>query len=86
MDINEVILAELRELRATVEELATDSKQRITRLEAQTLPLFDNGQPGRCTQMEVRVRNLEHWRYYIMGAAGAISALVVLILRLYAGV
>jgi len=82
MDINEVILAELRELRATVEELAADTRQRISTLEARTKPLFDNGQPGWCNLVERRITALEHWRIYVAGIAAAISIVIGLGIRL----
>lgn len=99
MDTNEIILQELRAVRQTLDELAVDARERITALEVQTHPLFDNGQPGRCNRMEAwgkdlnaamdtRVTKLEHWKIYTMGytigAAGAVSALVAIILKMFA--
>ena len=54
MDTNEIILQELRAVRQTLDELAVDARERITALEVQTHPLFDNGQMGRCIRMEAR--------------------------------
>lgn len=84
MDIAEVILTEIRELRATVDTLAADSRQRISMLEARTKPLFDNGQPGWCNRMERRITALEHWRIYIAGIAAAISIVIGLGIKLLA--
>ena len=85
VNIEEVILSELRALTVTVNELAADSKQRITSLETQVHPLFDNGQPGRCNVMEKRVAALEHWKTYMSGinatVSAAVSGIVVLALK-----
>jgi hypothetical protein len=82
MDTNDVILEELRAIRETLDDLASDSKQRITKLETETKPLFDNGQPGKLSQIDVRVKRLENWRIYIIGFGAGVAALVSLIVGL----
>jgi hypothetical protein len=71
------IMNELRALRATVDELASDTKQRITALEAMTKPLFDNGQPGRITKIETRVTGQERWKVYVIGSGPLLSRLLL---------
>jgi hypothetical protein len=81
LEINEMILVELRELTSVVNELAADSKQRITHLETKIKPLFDNGQPGWCRLTDTRITSLEHWRIYLLGATAVIAFSIPLVLR-----
>lgn len=71
-----LILDELKSLRAVVDELAKDTRQRITYLEAHDHDVSGNGQPGRLKAVEDRMSTLEHWRIYVLGFSAAISAAV----------
>lgn len=82
-DISAIILEELRALRATVDELAADTKERLATLEAHDHDINGNGQPGRMRAVENRIAALEHWRFYVFGFAAAVSAVVGIVLRLW---
>jgi hypothetical protein len=75
MTKEDLILEELRALRATVEELAADSKQRLTYLEAHDQDISGNGQPGRMKTAETRITVLEHWRVYTVAVATTVATL-----------
>ena len=80
--VETIILDELRTLQKSVNKLSMDTSERLSTLEArlvpdaetriraleeQTKPLFDNGQPGRCTNHETRISSQENWRGYVTG-------------------
>jgi DNA anti-recombination protein RmuC len=103
MDVEALILKEIEKLNEKqdqhnmkLDKLTDDVHQRLVKLETQTKPLFDNGQPGRCTRMEEwgkelqekmdkRVTKLEHWRFWVVGyttcAAVVVSIVVAAIVR-----
>ena len=77
MDTQELILAELRELRADYNEHARDTGERLAALEAQMHDLCGNGQPGRIALLERAVQSLQRWRWYIVGAGASASTLTI---------
>lgn len=76
MDTADVILQELRQLRADFEQFQNDLHQRVAVLETQIKPLFDNGQPGELTVIKGRLTSLEHWRIKLTGIAAGVSSAV----------
>lgn len=58
-DLNDVILVELRDMRKEMNEGFTKFENRVSTVEAQIEPLFDNGTPGRITQIEDDVDDLK---------------------------
>ena len=50
MDINELILQELREHRAECNKNFTELRERMTAVETKIEPMFDNGQPRNLNQ------------------------------------
>lgn len=76
-DTNELILIELRELRADHNNHARETGERLSRLESQMYALVGNGQPGRIALLEKAVDGLKQWRWKMAGVAIAASALCV---------
>jgi hypothetical protein len=83
MEVEDLILSELKSLNTKLDDLSIDTKQRLTQLETQVHPIVGNGQPGLCAQrlqlvtslndrMDKRVRALEEWRvglsWWVAGA------------------
>jgi hypothetical protein len=72
METTEIILDEVRALRAEFADWKQDSGERVTTLETQMKPLLDNGQPGRITQVE---RKVEGHSRVLWAGHGFIAAL-----------
>lgn len=75
-DIQELILAELRELRINFNVHALDVGKRLAILEQQMHDLCGNGQPGRVALLERAVRHLQQWRWWILGLSAGVSGAV----------
>lgn len=73
----DIILEELRALRNDYNDHARDTGERLAKLEAQMYSLCGNGQPGRIALIERAVQSLQRWRWYIVGAGAATSAIVM---------
>ena len=76
MDTADIILAELRELRSDYNEHAKATGERLSKLETQMHDLLGNGNPGRLRRLEIVVEHLQAWRWYLLGAGAAVSALI----------
>jgi hypothetical protein len=72
----DIILAELRELRSAFNMTAHDTGERLATLETQMHSLCGNGQPGRISLLESAVNKLSAWRWYLLGAAAGVSGVV----------
>lgn len=73
MDTQDLILAELRELRNDYNENARKTGERLAKLEEQMHDLAGNGQPGRVSRIETAVRHLQQWRWWVLGACASAS-------------
>jgi hypothetical protein len=73
----ELILSELRDLRADYNVSARETGERLSALEAQVKTgITGNGQPSRLQRIEESVSRLQAWRVYVIGAAAGVSILV----------
>lgn len=77
MSTTDIILEELRALRADYNTHARDTGERLAKLEEQVYSLCGNGKPGRVAALESAVQALQQWRWYVLGAGAATSAVVV---------
>ena len=75
VDIQTLILQELRDFRKTVTDWNTDHTARIASLETQVKSgVTGNGSPSRLSVAESKIDKLIAFRYWIAGACAAISA------------
>lgn len=72
-DTSDIILAELRELRADFNDFARKSGERLSSLERDNYALLGNGQPGRIALIEAAVETLKQWRWKVVGIATGVS-------------
>lgn len=56
---NRAILDELRDLRNHMDDKFEETFQRVTVVETKIAPLFDNGQPGRISQLEDDIEEMK---------------------------
>lgn len=75
-DTSALILSELRDLRSAFNDNARDTGERLARLETSMHTLIGNGQPGRITLLETAVDQLKQFRWWMIGAAAGVSAVV----------
>jgi hypothetical protein len=68
----ELILSELRELRAEVIE----ALQRIAALEADNRAVMGNGQPGRLIKAEEAIQAIKQRIWWCLGAAAGVSGVM----------
>jgi hypothetical protein len=80
-DTSQLILTELREFRAAVTEWQQETGERVSALEVQVKSgITGNGQPSRLQTVERTVDSLSRFKYWLLGAAAAISAVVHFVL------
>lgn len=84
MEINQIILDELRSFRKETNEQLRELSERTTRIETQVAPLFDNGQPGVLTKLEGRVAELEKTDWKGRGFIGGLMLVFELVGHLIA--
>jgi hypothetical protein len=72
----DLILAELRELRADYNAHARETGERLSALESQMHTLVGNGQPGRIALLESAVNKLQLWRWWLIGMSAGASTVV----------
>lgn len=75
-DTQELILAELRELRADYNVHARETGERLAKLETSMYSLVGNGQPGRIALTERTVAKLQAWRWRVVGYSAGVSAAI----------
>jgi hypothetical protein len=63
----------LQELKALSGKLDTYI-ERTTNIEALIKPLFRNGTPGLLAQIDDRLKALENWRWWVIGASSVVGA------------
>jgi hypothetical protein len=56
--------------------LFRDLGERVAALEVQVKSIVGNGQPGRLTLVENSVSTLQRWKYWLMGVAASVSAIM----------
>ena len=59
MEMEALILGRIEAIDKKLDGLKSDVLQRVTELETQVKPLFDNGQPGTCSTQDARIRAIE---------------------------
>jgi hypothetical protein len=59
MEMETLILGRIEAIDKKLDGLKADVLQRVTELETRVAPLFDNGQPGRCSSQDARIRAIE---------------------------
>ena len=59
MEMETLILGRIEAIDKKLDGLKSDVLQRVTELETQVKPLFDNGQPGTCSTQDARIRAIE---------------------------
>lgn len=57
--INRAILGELRDMRGQMDDKFEETFQRLSVVETQLAPLFDNGQPGRISKVEDDIEEMK---------------------------
>lgn len=77
-----IILEELRALRADYNDHARETGERLSALETSSKALLGNGQPGRIGQLEESVKGLERWKWRVLGISTGGSAAVSAVLWL----
>jgi hypothetical protein len=75
----ELILSELRELRADFNENARKTGERLASLETDMHDLQGNGQPGRVTKAEDAIQAIKQRIWWLLGAAAGVSGVVTCI-------
>jgi hypothetical protein len=78
-DITSLILSEVQALRSDVAENAVATGERLSALETSMKALLGNGQPGRITGIEDAVRDLQAWRWKMLGICTGASSVVSVI-------
>ena len=78
-DISSLILTEVQALRSDVAENAINTAERIAALETAMKSLVGNGQPGRITSIEDSVKDLQQWRWKMLGICTGASSVVSVI-------
>lgn len=76
LQIQTLILGELRELRSSFNQHAKDTGERLATLESQNEAILGNGQPGRLTLLEQSVVELQHWKWRIVGIGLGVSTVI----------
>ena len=71
----EILAADVRELRGTVENLAVEVASLRTTVEGVCTTLLGNGQPGRCAAHGESIAKLERWRSWLTGALAVVGLL-----------
>ena len=72
--VQEIILAELRALRADHNEFVRETGERLARLEANLKTVIGNGVKGRLTMVEEAVEKIQAWRWKVIGGSAVIAA------------
>lgn len=76
MDNATLILEEVRGLRADLQDHIRTTENRLTTLETQIKPLFDNGQPGILSRYQKDISDLKGWKWRLIGIATGVSATI----------
>jgi len=75
-DTLNLILSEVRELRADYNTNARETGERLASLETSMYSLVGNGQPGRITLIERTVDDLRRWRWRMVGIATGVATMI----------
>lgn len=76
LQVNTLILSELRDLRSAFNEHAQDTVQRLSKVETHMDIVVGDTQPGRLTLAEKSIKELQQWRYRIAGISVGVSTVV----------
>lgn len=71
----ESLVAEMKDVRATVEHLVAEMSATRAVVENMQKTLLGNGQPGRCAEHGERIARLERWRAWLTGALAVLGIL-----------
>jgi len=72
----ELILSELRELRSDYNANARETGERLAAVETNITLLVGNGQPGRMTLAEQSIKELQAWKWRIVGIATGVATVM----------
>lgn len=72
-NLNEVILTEVRDLRAELNAGLKSNGERLSALETHMRGLVGNGQPGRIQNLETAIAEIKRYKYYLAGIATAVA-------------
>ena len=75
-DSTQILLDEMRSLRADFQNFARDTGERVATLETHVHSLVDNGQPGRVTLLERSVQGIKQRMWWAIGACAGASGVV----------
>jgi len=79
MEINELILDEVRTMRKEMNDGFTEVKQRITAVETQTEPFFET--EGGREKMQGQIDDLRRSKWMVLGGAGVLAGSIHTILK-----
>lgn len=82
----EALVAEMKDVRTTVEHLVAEMSATRAVMETMQKTLLGNGQPGRCAQHSERIARLERWRAWLTGALAVLGILWTATLTVFAAV
>lgn len=76
MELAREILEEVRALRSELSDYRQETENRLTTVETQIKPLFDNGQPGVLTKLQDGLNDHKAWRWKITGICAGVSGAI----------
>jgi len=75
-DTTQLILTELRQLRTDFSEFALRVEGRLSSLEADNHAVMGHIQPGRMAAAEAEIRDLQRWRWRMVGISTGCSVVI----------
>ena len=82
----ENLVAEMKDVRTTVEHLVAEMSATRAVMETMQKSLLGNGQPGRCALHSERIARLERWRSWLTGALAVLGILWTATVTVFAAV
>lgn len=71
---SDIILEEVRELRTVVVDAKQEIGERLATVETHLYGLVGNGQPGKISDIEDDIKELQRFKYWLLGSAATVSA------------
>lgn len=82
----ETLVAEMKDVRTTVEHLVAEMFATRAVMETMQKTLLGNGQPGMCALHSGRIARLERWRAWLTGALAVLGILWTATVTVFAAV